>query len=167
MTQKADQLLLELCLLRVRYSSAEIEKVGKLHFVRSDPELRALTLALRELREMGDASPKREIGAKRKNKKLSSSLRINPTELSSLISRFIDRIESKEILRTDRQLENFAQSIGVTVRAANRQESAKTIQKKLEELSLGQVTEKIMSVDRIIATGSGAYVDLAKTLMKS
>jgi hypothetical protein len=50
MTSKADQLFLELCLLRLRYLDEEIEQVARLKSMQNEAVIRDLVMALREIR---------------------------------------------------------------------------------------------------------------------
>ena len=49
MTSKVEQLFLELCLLRLRYSQTELQQVANMREVMDDPDLRTIVAALRYL----------------------------------------------------------------------------------------------------------------------
>ena len=58
MTSRADQLFLELCLVRLRYSEEEIERVANLGSVVEEAGIRNLITALREIRAViADSAP--------------------------------------------------------------------------------------------------------------
>jgi hypothetical protein len=165
MTAKAQQLFLELCLLRLRYSEAEAQEVSRLSEAEDDPFLRSVTNALRKMRpevlaktprRQPPASPSRGVG----------SARIERSDVEVAIGIFANRIARKRILQTDDEVSNFAKSIGVERADGTRKGYAAAIQKALEGLPKGEAIERMQGADRHFMSDSRPFVELAKTIMK-
>jgi hypothetical protein len=163
MTSKTEQLFLELCLLRLRYTQVEIERVAQVREVLKDPALRNIVAALRELEAPRASSNNRSKPSEQKPLRFLQ----NPIEPQVSISGFVERLRAKRVLRTREQLDDFAQSIGVSGNFRDRQDLVRAIVNKLEEMPKAQAIQKISGIDRNSRSDSSAFVDLARTIMKS
>ncbi|MGA7674650.1 MAG: hypothetical protein WCA78_06335 [Rhizomicrobium sp.] len=161
MTSKVEQLFLELCLLRLRYSQTELQQVANMREVMDDPDLRTIVAALRYL-QMGEAASKRTSVA---SKKYGRTSRASLADVRRAIVFFIDRITDKRILRTKDQIDNFARSLGLVEMPLDRQELISAIKKRLEIMPAEQAMLRMRSADSQFKSDSDPYVDLAKTLM--
>src|SRR6266511_308954 len=130
MTSKAEQLFLELCLLRLRYSEAEIERVGHIREVMNDPDLRILLTALREL-QISLPIVKRHAGPSKKSKGLPLRSPPGHSDVRKTIAFFVNRIVERRILRTSEELEKFVRSIGIAESFKDRQEAGQAIRRNL------------------------------------
>lgn len=166
MTSKAEQLFLELCLLRLRYTEEDIWQVAQVREVQENPTLRSLMGALREL-ELGRPSLKDRRLKSPKSKGPGLPVIRYPLDLRAAISAFVRRITEKKILRTREQLENFARSIGLSETHNDRQHFADAVREKLESMVPLQAARKMASADAGYGSDSSPYMDLAKTLMRS
>jgi hypothetical protein len=160
MISKTQQLFLELCLLRARYSSADISRLSDLREIRETPEMMEL---LRALDALNPDRAKKE----RAPKKRSSSALETEKDPRKVIAKFLDRVSSATALRTRKELEAFASSLGVYGNLQGRREYTQAIREKLGALPSAQALQKIGSFKGASPTDSEPYIALAKTLMKS
>jgi hypothetical protein len=163
MTSKTEQLLLELYLLRSRYSAVDIERVSRLQEAQREPLLRSLISTLAELQ----AKRKSKHTVSTRTKETNFLIKGDFGDTKIIIRSFIDRLSTRKILRNREQIDNFAQSIGVHGNFAERRELIAAIREKLETLPATQVIQKISSVGGRPSSDSRPYVELAKTLMRS
>jgi hypothetical protein len=163
MTSKAEQLFLEICLLRIRYSAADIQRVASTREVMNDPELQNLITAVKNL-QLAPQVPKK---GRDKPKRVGPARRTSAADVKRAIVFFIDRVSDKRLLRAGEQLEKFALSIGIIQPVSDRMELISSIKKRLEIMPAEQAMQRMRSVDSEFRSDSAPYLDLAKTLMRS
>ena len=91
MTSKTEQLFLELCLLRLRYTLSEIERVAQIRELLKDPALRTIVAALRELESTQPTTNKRSKPKEQKVFRFQGS----PIEPPITIASFVERLRTK------------------------------------------------------------------------
>jgi hypothetical protein len=142
MTSNARQLFLELCLLRLRYSEADIEQLSYARAATDDPQILKMLIALREIpvRSSGDKLS----GNKAKRTKASPRREYNPDGIRQAIAYFVERLAAKKILRTENQLQNFAHSLGIKDTSRDQEEVLSAIKKNLEDMQPSQALQKAL-----------------------
>jgi hypothetical protein len=166
MTPNVRQLFLELCLLRLRYSEADIEQLSYVKGVTDDPQIQKILFALREIQ--GVRSSTKLSDKKAKRSKASPRREYNRDGIRNAIAYFIERLEAKKILRSELQLENFAHSLGIKTESIDQREILSAIKGNLEDMQPAQALQKMRSVDKQLSSGdSDPYLNLAKTLMRT
>jgi hypothetical protein len=161
MSTRAEQLFLELCLLRLRYTQAEIERVSRVREVLTDPVLRNIVLALRELEGTPARATKRELT-------VASRVQFgrNLTTPEEILSHFVIQLKAKTVLRTRAQLDEFSHSIGLSGNFKDRRDLVDAVLNKLGSMPKAQAVQKIMAISPGRNPDSGPYLDLAKTIMR-
>lgn len=166
MTSKVEQLFLELCLLRSRYSAGEIEKVSSLKVMKNDPSFRMLIAAMNELSLLLPGAPQKKRASS--SEKLGQHIPGKPVgDPESYVAAFVAGLSKQRILRTRAALDDFSRAIGVSGNFEDRKEIIQAIRDKLERMPSAIAVQKVMSAYGRGASDSGPYVELARTLMKS
>jgi len=164
MIPKARQLFLELYLLRLRYTDSEIDEASDLLKVMNDAELHNVIGALKQI-DVGRGRSK----ASRKSTPSKNYLGPStPQNIQKAIAYFAERLTRKRLLQASDELEKFARSIGVRAYyGTDRSTVVHAIKEALEGMPPTRALQSMRSIDGQSKSDSDAYVNLAKTLMRS
>jgi hypothetical protein len=164
---KAAELLLELWLLRQRYSTADIEHVADVGDILNDPDLSRLVKAMQRL-DAPSPAPSRRSGrrAVRKPRQSTGVQAQGNADVRKAIAFFAAQLSSRKLLRTQDQIEKFAQLLGISHVYGDRNEWVEAIRAGLDQLPSERAMEVMRGAGLISKSGSDPYVDLANTLMK-
>jgi hypothetical protein len=167
MTSKARQLFLELYLLRLRYTDAEIELVSNVSEVMNDRDLNNILLALQKLQVSAPSEMRRNKPVKGSSRLLTGRSSHDRGGVQKAIIYFVDRLTRKKIFPTQEQLDGFARSIAINETSNDRQEVARAIRQTLESMPPTLALQLMRDADGQSKSDSNPYLNLAKTLMRT
>jgi hypothetical protein len=166
MANRAQELLVELYLLKLRYTAEEIAAVAKSPTLLVDNDLRRLTLAVDRL-----APQPRKTKTKAKEAISSGHSKVtvetSSDGLKDDLERFIGDIEFRRVLPSAHEFRSFLRSLGLRNTSERNKQTFEQIRKRLQGLEPRHAKQHIEATRNGSFSVSTPYLELAKTLIGS